>query len=104
MKHVPEEWLQAVLRVRAGTLSAAQAARSLGVSRKTYYQWEARALRGMKEALTQQPPGRPPKEADTEAARLRAQLEQSERERTLLEQRIRIQRLLVEANNRSKKK
>lgn len=104
MKHVPEAWVEAVLRVRAGTLSAAEAARSLGVSRKTYYQWEARALRGMMEALRQGRPGRPSKAADSEALRLRARLEQSERERTLLEQRMRVQRLLVETDDRSKKK
>ena len=42
-----------ILQVQAGQLSATQAAQSLGVSRKTYYQWERRALQGMVDQLTQ---------------------------------------------------
>ena len=42
-----------ILQVQAGQLTATQAAQSLGVSRKTYYQWERRALQGMVDQLTQ---------------------------------------------------
>jgi transposase len=48
-----------IWRVRSAAITARQGARELGVSRKTYYQWEARALEGMMEALRNQPAGRP---------------------------------------------
>jgi DNA-binding XRE family transcriptional regulator len=38
---------EVILKVRAGRMTAAHGARLLGVSRKTYYQWEQRALAGM---------------------------------------------------------
>lgn len=48
-----------IWRVRSGAITARQGARELGVSRKTYYQWEARAMEGMTEALRNQSAGRP---------------------------------------------
>jgi transposase len=48
-----------IWRVRSGMVTARQAARELGVSRKTYYEWEARAMEGMMEALKNQSAGRP---------------------------------------------
>ena len=50
-----------ILLVRSGQISAKEGARQLGISRKTYYQWEKRALQGMLSELAQQPPGRPAK-------------------------------------------
>jgi DNA-binding XRE family transcriptional regulator len=35
-----------IVQVQSGQLTATEAARQLGVSRKTYYQWERRALGG----------------------------------------------------------
>ena len=48
-----------ILKVRSGEITATEAARLLGMSRKTYYQWEDRALQGMLEGLTEKEPGRP---------------------------------------------
>ena len=67
-----------ILQVQAGQLTATQAAQLLGVSRKTYYQWERRALQGMMEQLTERPPGRPQKPDDPETTALRQQLQQAE--------------------------
>lgn len=50
-----------IMQVQAGTITASQAAKQLGISRKTYYQWEQRALSSMLDAVTQLPPGRPRK-------------------------------------------
>src|SRR5512139_3320567 len=61
-----------IVQVQAGVISATEAARQLGISRKTYYQWEARALEGLLAAVTQQAPGRP-RQADRSKER---QLEQ----------------------------
>ncbi len=51
-----------IMQVQAGTITASQAAKQLGISRKTYYQWEQRALSSMLDAVTRLPPGRPRKE------------------------------------------
>lgn len=40
-------------------MSVSAAASELGVSRKTYYQWETKAFESMLEALTENEPGRP---------------------------------------------
>ena len=59
-----------ILQVQAGTITASQAAKQLGISRKTYYQWEQRALSGMLDAVTQLPPGRPKKNTPPEQRKL----------------------------------
>lgn len=59
-----------IMQVQAGTLTASQAAKQLGISRKTYYQWEQRALTSMLEAVTQLPPGRPRKNTTPEQRKL----------------------------------
>lgn len=48
-----------VFAVRSGQLTAEEGARQLGVSRKTYYEWERRALQAMTEAMEDRAPGRP---------------------------------------------
>ena len=57
---------QLIMQVRSGVLSAQEAARQLGVSRKTYYKWERRALAAMVEALGDREQGRPPRPIDPE--------------------------------------
>ena len=44
------EKAEMILKVRGGLMSAAEAARKLGISRKTYYKWERRGLEAMMEA------------------------------------------------------
>jgi DNA-directed RNA polymerase specialized sigma24 family protein len=50
---------EVILQVRSGRITATEAAHLLGISRKTYYQWEQRALSGMLAGLENRPPGRP---------------------------------------------
>lgn len=69
-----------ILQVRAGKLTVTQAAQQLGVSRKTYYQWERRALQSMIESLSEQAPGRPRKESDPEKEALQRRLAELEKE------------------------
>ena len=69
-----------ILQVRAGKLTATQAAQQLGVSRKTYYQWERRALEGMIQGLSEQAPGRPSKMIDPEKQALEKRLQKAEQE------------------------
>jgi hypothetical protein len=69
-----------ILKVRCGLMSAAEAARELRVSRKTYYKWEQRALRAMLKGLEERPPGRHSVEKDQEKEELKAKVKTLERE------------------------
>ena len=55
--------MQVIMQVQSGTLIATQAAAVLGISRKTYYEWEKKFLSCAVEALTVRKPGRPKKDA-----------------------------------------
>jgi transposase len=59
-----------ILEVRSGQISATDAAKRLGVSRKTYYKWERRALKGMVKALDNRGRGRPSAAVDPETQAL----------------------------------
>jgi transposase-like protein len=50
-----------VIQVRSGRLTAVAGAQALGVSKKTYYDWENKALNALTEALEDGEAGRPPK-------------------------------------------
>jgi len=83
---------QLIMQVRSHVLSAREAARQLGVSRKTYYKWERRALAAMVEALADREQGRPlrpidpEKEAQTQELQAKVEVpEQTERNRRQLQ-------------------
>jgi len=59
-----------VFAVRSGQITAEEGARRLGVSRKTYYEWERRALEAITEALEDKAPGRPSIPQDMEKQHL----------------------------------
>lgn len=59
-----------IFAVRSGQITAEEGARRLGVSRKTYYEWERRALTAMTEALENGASGRPETPRDAEKERL----------------------------------
>ena len=70
---------EVILQVCSGQITATQGAQKLGISRKTYYEWEKRALAGMLSQLEDLPPGRPPQPKDPDKQVLEqriAQLEQ----------------------------
>jgi transposase len=85
-----------ILSVLAGRLNATQAAQELGVSRKTFYEWQDRALEAMRKALRDRPTGRPLQPVDPEKDRLQAEVEVLEKERQVLESRLRIQQVIQE--------
>ena len=60
-----------IMQVRSGRITATEGARRLGVSRKTYYEWEQRGLEGLMGALEDQETGRPPQPEDPEKTELR---------------------------------
>ena len=63
-----------VFAVRNGQITAEEGARRLGVSRKTYYEWESRALQAMTEAMEDRAPGRPSIPHDEEKERLQQEI------------------------------
>jgi transposase-like protein len=82
---------QMILEVLSGRRTATDAAAALGMSRKTYYQWQERALDGMLKALEELPPGRPAKETDPQQEALLRQVADLRKEKTVLESRLKIQ-------------
>ncbi|MBI5639604.1 MAG: hypothetical protein HZA17_04175 [Nitrospirae bacterium] len=63
-----------VFAVRSGQITAEEGARRLGVSRKTYYEWEQRALQAMTGAMQDRVPGRPALPQDEEKERLNKEI------------------------------
>jgi transposase len=84
-----------ILKVRSGLMTAAAAAKALGVSRKTYYKWEKRALEGMVEGLCERDSGRPPSETDEEKEGLKKKVAELERELRLKQQSEELRKLLM---------
>ena len=52
------ERAEVIMKLRCGLMTATQAARKLGVSRKTYYKWERRGLEVLLSGLADKEPGR----------------------------------------------
>lgn len=63
-----------IFAVQGGQITAEEGARRLGVSRKTYYEWENRALQAMTGALENRAPGRPDTPKDEEKERLEEEI------------------------------
>ena len=85
---------QTLLDVLADRITATQAADRLGISRKTWHEWQQRGLEAMLEAMADRPTGRPPKERDSEKESMLKELLERDRKIADLEQSRRIQRLL----------
>lgn len=83
-----------ILQVRAGQITAQQAARQLGISRQRYYQWESRALRALLTALENQPKGRPRKVQDPEKHQLHLQVQQLQKQVHLFEQKEKLRQMI----------
>ena len=91
---------QLIMQVRSGLLSAQEAARQLGISRKTYYKWERRALAAMVEALGNREHGRPPRPTDPEKEALQRQSEELQAKLQVLEQTARIRQALEQPDKK----
>ena len=83
-----------ILQVRSGVLTATEGAERLGISRKTYYEWEDRALAAMAEALENHLPGRPPIPLDAEKEELQRKVRDLEKKLYLAEKTIEVKDLL----------
>ena len=92
---------QLIMQVQNGLLSAQEAARQLGISRKTYYKWERRALAAMVEALGHREHGRPPLPIDPEKEALQRQTQELQAKLQVLEQTVRIRQRLEQPDKKS---
>jgi transposase len=84
-----------VLQVRSGALTAKEGAKLLGVSRKTYYEWEERSLKAMALALENRSAGRPPTPVDEEKETLRERVQELEKKLYLAEKTIEVKEILA---------
>lgn len=99
------ERMMVIMKVRSGELSATAGAALLGVSRKTYYEWENKALAAMTKALADQPTGRPVEYVDPEKEALQHQVKDLEGQLYLAKQTIEVKNLLrAYDEHRAKKK
>ena len=96
---------QIIMKVRCGMMTAADAARELGVSRKTYYKWEQRGLAAMLGGLQEKPSGRPeaPEQKKRESE-LQKQIQTLERNNRELQQKMALKDLLHELEQTGAKK
>jgi transposase len=85
---------EVVFAVRSGKMTAEEGARLLGVSRKTYYEWETRALAAMAEAMEDKTPGRPPQPQDQEKQRLQEQIAELEKKLFVAEKTVEVRDML----------
>jgi transposase len=94
-KALARERALVILQVRSAALTAKEGAKRLGVSRKTYYDWEQRALGAMALALENRPTGRPPMLLDEEKEDLRRRVEELEKKLFLAEKAIEVRDLFA---------
>lgn len=93
-KKLARERAAIVLRVRSGRITATEGAERLEISRKTYYEWEDRALQAMVLALENHAPGRPPVPVDAEKEELQGKVRDLEKRLYLAEKTIEVKDLL----------
>lgn len=93
-KRLARERASIILQVCSGALTATEGAERLGISRKTYYEWEDRALAAMAEALENHRPGKPPIPLDAEKEELQRKVRDLEKKLDLAEKTIEVKDLL----------
>src|SRR3970040_1742819 len=94
-----------VFAVRSGQITAEEGARRLGVSRKTYYEWESGAFQAMTAAMEDKAPGRPNMPKDEEKQRLQEEISELQKKLFVAEKTVEVRDMLhaYELHNASKK-
>lgn len=82
-----------IMKVQMKELTATEAAEILNISRKTFYEWQERALKGMLDGLTKRPPGRPAKSIDPEKETLKKDLKTLQQRNDVLETSMEIMKI-----------
>ena len=99
-----------IMKVRCGLITASEAAKQLGVSRKTFYKWEQRGLNALLDHVTDQASGRRPNPSDDRCQSLEKQLAEANRQIDLLNHKMALKDVLMElklpktGGDRAKKK
>ena len=83
-----------IFAVRSGQITAEEGARRLGVSRKTYYEWERRALTVLTHALENGASGRPETPRDEEKARLEQKITELQNKLFVAEKTVEVRDML----------
>lgn len=83
-----------IFAVRSGRITAEDGARRLGVSRKTYYEWERRALESMTGALENGASGRPETPRDEEKEQLEQKIAELENKLFVAEKVVEVRDML----------
>ena len=78
-QELARERAMVILQVHGGAITATEGAKLLGVSRKTYYEWEEKSLKAMAQVLENRSPGRPPAPVDPEKEALRERIQELEK-------------------------
>jgi len=103
-KETARQRAEAIMKVRSGQLTVTEAAALLGVSRKTYYEWEARGLGAMLQQLEDQEAGRPANPVSAEQAALQAKVAALEKELNIAKQTAEIRAVLRAMEEKAAKK
>jgi transposase len=82
------------LAVRSGQITAEEGSRRLGVSRKTYYEWENRALEALTAAMEDKAPGRPALPQNEEKERLQKQVTELEEQLFVAKKTVEVREML----------
>jgi len=93
-KTLARERALVILQVRSGAMTVKEGAKLLGISRKTYYEWEEKSLKAMALALENHAAGRPPVPIDPEKEALRKRIQELEKKLVLAEKTIEVKELL----------
>jgi hypothetical protein len=91
------------MKVQAGLLTATEGAKQLGVSRKTYYELETRALSGMMQAIHPGKTGRPKTAVDGEKQAMAQEIKVLKQKVALNQMKLRIRDLFKELNGSESK-
>ena len=89
-----QQRMDIILKVLSGEITATEGAQQLGVSRKTYYEWENKALSGMHESLKNKPVGRPEKELNPYVEEMEKKVSNLSKQVLMLEQEREIRDIL----------
>jgi len=93
-KELARKRAEVIFSVRSGQITAEDGAKQLGVSRKTYYEWERRALEAMTDALENGPSGRPRTPIDTEKDRLQEEIAELQNKLFVAEKTVEVRDML----------
>jgi len=102
LEHLVQLWMEKIVQVQSGLLTASAAAKQMNVSRKTYYQKEKRGLSGMRAGLLQKDSGRPRPQVDEDKERLKEDLGTLREEIATLQQVQRVREVMADGTEKKR--